>query len=277
MHQAEKIIFHGLFEIKVVQVLWAMPWLLKKSYWVIWGGDLYTYQFGDKNWKWNIKEFFRRPVIKKMGHLVTGTPGDVELARQWYDANGKHLTCFNYPSNVYKILPEIENEKESTNILVGNSADPSNNYIAIFGRLKKNVNDKCKIYCPLSYGDMSYAAKVIENGEGLFGDRFLPIRKFMEFDDYMRLLASVDVAIFDHPRQQAFGNIISLLGFGKKVYINPVSTLNSVFGQYGITVYDSKSIDLSPIDPAVADKNRARVEEFFSKQALVDSLNKWIK
>lgn len=39
MHQAEKIMLHGLFDYKTITLLFFMPWLLKKCYWVIWGGD----------------------------------------------------------------------------------------------------------------------------------------------------------------------------------------------------------------------------------------------
>jgi len=82
MHQADKVILHGLFDIKLVFLLFLMPWLLRKCYWVMWGGDLYVHKLGKRNWKWKIKEVFRRPVIKRMGHLVTYVKGDVDLARE---------------------------------------------------------------------------------------------------------------------------------------------------------------------------------------------------
>jgi len=41
MQKADKIILHGLFDNKMVFILFLQPWLLKKCYWVMWGGDFY--------------------------------------------------------------------------------------------------------------------------------------------------------------------------------------------------------------------------------------------
>ncbi|MGL4191289.1 MAG: TDP-N-acetylfucosamine:lipid II N-acetylfucosaminyltransferase [Vibrio sp.] len=277
MHQSDKIVLHGLFDIKFVFLLFLMPWLLKKCYWVMWGADLYVYQLAEKNWKWKVNEFYRRPVIKNMGYLVTGTPGDVELARRWYGSKGQHVTCFNYTSNIYHPLPKVANEKSGINILTGNSADPSNNHFSIFEKIKNLVDGDFYIYCPLSYGDEEYAERVCVEGKRIFGDRFKPLKDFMDLEEYLEILANIDIAIFDHHRQQAFGNTLSLLGFGKKVYINPVSTLNGVFEGLGIKVYDSTSIyDLIPLDKKIANNNRLKVERNFSKENLLDSLKKWI-
>ena len=98
---AEKIMLHGLLDFRVVLVLALQPQLLKKCYWFIWGGDLYRYNASSKGPGWHLKEAFRRPVIRQMGHLVTYIDGDVALARQWYGATGQHHECLLYPSNLY--------------------------------------------------------------------------------------------------------------------------------------------------------------------------------
>ena len=41
----------------------------------------------------------------------------------------------------------------------------------------------------------------------------------LPLSDYLKILGKIDIAIFNHERQQAVGNITSLLGLGKKVYI----------------------------------------------------------
>ena len=43
MHNAEKIILHGLFNCHLLYILALQPWLLKKCCWVLWGGDLYAH------------------------------------------------------------------------------------------------------------------------------------------------------------------------------------------------------------------------------------------
>lgn len=267
MHQAEKIILHGLFNTKVVLLLWVMPWLLKKCYWGIWGGDLYRYQLGKKDYKWHVREFFRRPVIKQMGHLVTYIPGDVELARQWYGAQGKYCECLMYLSNM--VNPEVLKETEQNNkyagqlsVLVGNSADPSNNHLEALEKLLPYREQDVKIYVPLSYGDQGYAQKVIEQGSDWFGDKFVPITSFMTFDKYLSFLKGIDIAIFNHKRQQAMGNMITLLGLGRKVYIRSDVTPWAFFKEKGIKVYDVANIDL--LKPELNQENQERVENYFS-------------
>lgn len=39
MHQSNKVILHGLFDNNILAMLLVMPWLCKKTYWVIWGED----------------------------------------------------------------------------------------------------------------------------------------------------------------------------------------------------------------------------------------------
>ena len=73
-YKAEKIIIHGLFDSWVIFLFFLQPWLLKKCCWVLWGGDLYTYSLDERNFKWIIKEFFRRKLIGRIGYVTTMVP-----------------------------------------------------------------------------------------------------------------------------------------------------------------------------------------------------------
>lgn len=238
MHQADKIILHSLFNIRLVQILFFTPWLLKKCYWVIWGGDLYVHKFGKRNNKWKIKEFFRRPVIKNMGHLVTYIEGDITLARKWYGATGKYQECLMYTSNLYREYKVPENKETTVNIQVGNSADPSNNHIEVLEKLLPFKDENICIFVPLSYGSEEYAQSISKKGKEWFGDKFNPITAFMPFDQYLSFLGSIDIAIFNHKRQQAMGNTITLLGLGKTVYIRSDTSQWSFFEKKNIKISD---------------------------------------
>ena len=41
LYQANRIIIHGLWSKSVLKIFFVQPWLLKKCYWVMWGGDFY--------------------------------------------------------------------------------------------------------------------------------------------------------------------------------------------------------------------------------------------
>jgi hypothetical protein len=261
MYKASSVILHGLTNPILVVVLFTQQWLLEKCYWIMWGGDFY---YPEK------RNFFRRKVLKKIKHFVTGVPGDYELVKKWYGSNGEFIYSLAYPSNLFKQYEFKPQFYGFIHVQVGNSADPSNNHSEVFEKLKDYKN--ILIFCPLSYGDRKYARKVVEKGRALFGDRFKPLLGYLSFDDYLDFLASIDIAVFNHKRQQAFGNIVSLLGFGKKVYLNRTSTLNSVFEDFGIQVYDSKCIDLCPLDNFIKNDNIEKVERLFSEESLIKSL-----
>lgn len=269
MYQAEKIILHGLFDKRIIQILALQPWLLFKCYWVIWGGDLYHYQLRSRTFKENIFERTRAFVIRRIGHFVTYVKGDYELARKWYGCEGKYHDCLIYVSNLYKSYKTGSKSDKKINILVGNSADPSNNHLEVFEKLLQFQNENICIYAPLSYGDGEYARHIAKLGSDIFGDKFVPLLDFMPFDKYLALLAEIDVVIFAHRRQQAMGNTITLLGLGKKVYMRSDVTSWGVFGEIGVKIFDFLNVDLVPMSNEDSKNNQLLVKSFFSEAVLV--------
>ncbi|SHJ54301.1 TDP-N-acetylfucosamine:lipid II N-acetylfucosaminyltransferase [Cycloclasticus pugetii] len=271
MHQAEKIILHGLFIPPVVKILWAMPWLLKKCYWVMWGADLYVYSLGEKNKEWKKNEFFRRPVIRNMGVIVSMVKGNYKLAQNWYRTGAKYIYSFIYLSNLYKEFPGIR-RKSPTKIMIGNSADPSNNHIEIFNKIKVILSGDYQIIVPLSYGDFEYAQKVISAGEKMFGKRLCPMVDFITYDEYMGVLKNIDIAIYNHERSQGLGNITDLLGFGAKVYIRSDTTTWEFLHNKGLDVFDYLNIDNAANDLMEvfdSDNNNKVMKETFTRSELI--------
>ena len=251
--------------------------MLRKSYWFIWGGDLYRHELSNRDLKWHILEFVRSRVIRNIGYLVTYIEGDVDLARKWYDAKGIRMNCLMYPSNIYKEQKgDCEGQltaKKKIHIQVGNSADPSNNHIEAFRILENYKNDNIRIYTPLSYGDQDYAELIIRNGYERFGDAFFPLTKFMPIERYITFLTNIDIVVFNHNRQQAMGNTIALLGLGKKIHMRSDVTPWSMFRSLGIKVYDINDFNLQLIDPQTRVNNQLRVKDFFSEEKLINQLS----
>lgn len=273
MHQADKIILHGLFSNHLYYILALQPWLLKKCYWIIWGGDLYNHETMQKNWRWWKDWFFRYFVIKHIGHFVTYIKGDFELAKKWYRATGAHHECLMYSSNTYQEVIVPSKTGTTKNILVGNSATPSNNHMDVFEMLLAYKNENIAIYCPLSYGDAEYAGLVAKKGTELFGDKFVPLLDFIDLENYKKLLGQIDIAIFAHKRQQGMGNTIALLGLGKKIYMRNDVTQWDFFNDLGIKLFDLNTLDLSFIDNANKQHNMDIVSEYFSEATLLQQLN----
>lgn len=267
MYGADKIILHGLFNLNILIILACNPYLLKKCYWVIWGGDLYSFMFPKNSLNYKIKEKIRGFVIKRIGFLLTYVKGDVDLARKHYGAKGQYLETIGYLSNVIPSnIPVSENNKKNINILVGNSADPTNNHFDALDKLAKFKNENIQIYAPLSYGDKDYAKKVINYGNSLFGDKFIGITRFMSYSEYMHFLKDIDIAVFNHQRQQAMGNTINLLAIGKKVYLREGTTQKEFFNDLAVQTFNIDNIDIS-INFS-GKRNFQILEKYFSKQNL---------
>lgn len=282
LHKNDKVILHGLFSPILVIMLCFMPWLHKKLYWIIWGGDLYYHKLAVKNSRYHIVEVFRKFLISRLVGFITYVEGDYSNAKNWYHARGKLYECIMYKSNIYsgEVLTEdnltqinVQNSAK-VNIQVGNSADPTNNHQQVFEKLMKLdlQNQVGKIYCPLSYGNPLYASEIKKLGEAIFGDKFYPLMDFMPSEQYNQILDEVDIAIFAHNRQQAMGNTINLLGRGKTVFLRDDTSSYSLFTKLGIKVcsLDNLSLDVLPREVAIA--NNRRVRNYFSEDNLVKQL-----
>lgn len=248
LYKAERLHFHGLFNGDVIKLLYLQPWLLNKSNWVIWGGDLYSYNKPKNTWKKKLNEICRRKVIKKFNEITSFIPGDYKVAKEIYKTKADYNYAITYnvfaePSYYDKLITNYKKSESKTTIFqIGNSADPSNNHIEILNLLIHYKDKDIKIIVPLSYGDQKHKEKVINYGYEKFGDKFNPITDFYELNDYLKLLNKIDVAIFNHERQQGLGNMTKLLRLGKKVYLRSDISSWEYFIDIGAEVYDTLNI-----------------------------------
>lgn len=157
------------------------------------------------------------------------------------------------------------------NILVGNSATPTNNHIEIFEILSKINLDGKKVVVPLSYGEDKYRTLICEKGKEILGDKFFPLTEFFPLKQYNRILACCSVAIMNHVRQQALGNIGFMLYWGKRVFLNPRGENYKFFHQMGFSVNQTnelghiKAID-EPIGKSELTINRDLLEKIGSRK-----------
>jgi hypothetical protein len=276
LYNSEKIILHSIFMKKIVYLLFLQPWLLKKSYWFIWGGDLYHYKFRKKNFKSNMYEFVRKNVIKNFKGLICTVKGEFELAKKWYKVKGKFLDGF-YPRSMdFNYLDKIKNNSKNFNdliIQIGNSADPTNKHIEIFKILSKFKDQKIKIITPLSYGNEKYAEEVIKKGKELFGDKYEPLTKFLPAKEYGEFLSSIDIAIFNHRRAQATGNIWALTYLGKKVYIRKEVTTFDYMKEIKTKIFSTENLSNENflefselLNPEQKEKNRTQIKKYLSEE-----------
>ncbi|WP_027397422.1 TDP-N-acetylfucosamine:lipid II N-acetylfucosaminyltransferase [Anaerovibrio lipolyticus] len=235
LQPVKKIILSGIFDTDMI--LLYPPKLLKKTYMQFWGGDFYVFRY-DAN---------KRKILKTFSTAIDSCAGVLNLIHEDSLAIkailGLETTKFYevpMPSH-YNFIDEkykYEKQKGDITITLGNSATQENNHREAFALLKHLVREKVRICVPLSYGEEHYRLEVIQCGKEILGDIFYPMCKFIPFGQYLQYLANCDVGIYNNDRQQALGNIIALLYFGRKVYIRQNTSMASFFKRIGIKTYD---------------------------------------
>ncbi len=243
-------------------LLYIIRRILKKSTWVIWGGDLYVYRKRKLSFRTKIYETLRRKIIPRFAEIASFIEGDALLAKRIYGAESKYRhILYPLPIELNELPEQIFNKKkEFTTILIGNSADPSNYHIEALKVLSKFKKEKVQVICPLSYySDQNYIKEVISTGTSLFGHNFIALTEFMSKRKYTKLLEETDICIMNHDRQQALGNIIPLLYMGKKLYLRKGITTYSFLSAIKCAVFDIYTIEKSTwLDFIHFDENAAR-------------------
>lgn len=224
--KTKKIYFHGLFNSKFISFLYIFKFLLKKSNWIIWGSDLYSYTNRDYTKKRNRKRYKKEDFVKKNFKYISAlVPEDYNVAKKYYKVEGNYQRAIYISNNPnIQIIPNVKSELY---IQIGNSADPSNNHKEILDILRKFKDEKIKIFAILSYGNENYGKEVAKYGKEIFGDRFIPVFEFLPLDKYWKYISDIDILIFNHKRQQGLGNINMLCYLEKKIYLrNDISSWN---------------------------------------------------
>jgi len=169
-----------------------------------------------------------------------------------------------------------ENVFESNNILVGNSADPSNNHIEVFLKLSKMDLENRKVYVPLSYGGNDvYKDYIIRKGQELLGNNFVPLTDFIHLEKYNEILLSCSVLIFNHVRQQGVGNIIIMGYLGARIFINSKSPVYKTYKDLGIKIFNFKSLksaDLISLNKEEHELNKKLLFDLYSEEAVKNKI-----
>lgn len=245
LNRAKVIIIHGYFSYALSLILFIQPWLHKKCIWAIWGGDLY-YDREFKGMKFRVWEYLKSRVLKNFKFFTSSDKEVFDFAKKTYNTNAHYMEgAYMSPMN-FKLLDKYtheEKQEDRLNILIGNSADPSNNHIEVLKLLSKFKDENLTIYCSLAYGKKDYKQQIIESGKKIFDKKIKFFTEILSEEEYTKsVLQNINIAIMNHDRPQAMGNIKALLYLGKKIYAKSNSMLGS-FRRNGIEMYEVSSIN----------------------------------
>lgn len=165
---------------------------------------------------------------------------------------------------------------DGPDLLVGNSATPSNNHMELFQLLKSLDLEGRRLIVPLSYGDIQYADHVVALGQRMFGSRFVPLRDFLSADAFAEKIATCGFVFMNHVRQQATGNVTLSLFKGAKVFLRPANLLSHFYRRLGAVIEDipegnvpASSYLLAPLDDEVRTHNRQVIMDYWSERVVL--------
>lgn len=245
MKDAERIVVSGVFGVE--RFLCFLPSSIwNKVYLHFWGGDFYTYRDDNKNLKFKVYKYIMRSCIERCKAVITLIADDYLELEKVFHLKKKHYTAA-MPENPKRsieldVLRNINKKETCKRILIGNSATEENQHFQILDILSKFSEEDILIVCPLSYGDPEYRDKVIEYGKKIFAKKFMPIVEYMDYNEYVYLLNSCDIGIFNNNRQQAMGNIWILAELGKKIYLRDDTSMWKHFQNWGMALYSISDI-----------------------------------
>lgn len=253
LYTSNKIFFHGLFSTTRVFFFFLQPWLWKKCYWIVWGGDLYSAKTSDQKKSFTkLKEWMKRKMIPRLAGVITLTEGDQQLVRDWYGYHGNfYLTSYPIPLQSIGMKEKLSNrlnrKSDTINIVIGNSATDTNHHYEVLDQLKKYKDENIHIFLPLAYGFgewQEYGRKVTSYATEIFGtDKVTPIVNRMSGEEYTDYMRKMNIAIYNNDRQQAMGNIAIMLAVGAKVYIRTDTNMWDHYLKLNQKMYDISDIE----------------------------------
>lgn len=230
--KGKKLIFHSLIWQQHINFLFENPYLLKQSYWMVWGGDVYGARRDEKN------DFVRKNIYG------IGTFSDRSIISEVYGTNHKFFDtnlCVNPVSlSTMSHYIKYRNPESPVIIQINHSADKST--IEMFKILGQFKNRNIRIKTVLAYSDLSMVSEIRRTGQEIFGDKFSSLDHMLTPDQYAAYLAENDILILNQARQQGTANCCMALGMGQKVFVpSNVSTWDWLKG-LGIIAYDTLGI-----------------------------------
>ncbi|WP_310588132.1 TDP-N-acetylfucosamine:lipid II N-acetylfucosaminyltransferase [Lacihabitans sp. LS3-19] len=220
-------------------------------------------------------ENFREALLlyKKIDYFISYIHEDFEIFSKYYKNKmqfvyAPFLTLNQYLGNISD--PNLN--LNTGNILVGNSASLESNYFEVLDKLKDHKGLFTKAFFVLNYGYATTSfknkfQKEVQNILGLQGESVL---EFMDLTNYMNFLKTCNTAVFLHYRQQAMGNIISLIYLGARVYLSKNNPILNFFleKEIKVSIFESEFEIYGTSELTLNEKevNRRNLEKIFSVQ-----------
>jgi hypothetical protein len=164
-----------------------------------------------------------KKLIFPRQEIVTLMESDRNMLLTHFNAQEANIKTINYSLDNYKILLQTEYihiKNQKSKILLGNNTHQINNYFEALNFLS-NYKNIATLSVLLSYGGAPKSEVDIfsKKARQIFEDNFNPVKRFFEYEDYVKWLIQFDVYVCNASTQTGLGIIYIMLYLGKKIYI----------------------------------------------------------
>ncbi len=221
-----------------------------------------------------------RKAVAQVDYCATVIPDEFEILNSFSFFSAKQV-LFSYESieNMFKGRIGEEDHVTGNDILVGNSAGPESNHLDVLKAISEmGLAERRKVVVPLNYaGTPAYKAAVLKQGKHWLGENFFPLLDFYPSAAYVSLLKQCSVAVMNHNRQQAVGNLIALLWLGCRIFMSEESVVYSYLKRKGFKIYSFQQ-EFNPENAGAAltreerEHNRELLIAEYSHQAVLTKL-----
>lgn len=291
------VIMHGLFSHIQYDIVRKLPASVKLA-WVMWGGEIYSREdvhklflapytrfacglkyMKDKLIKHKKKndEVPMEDVLKRVDFLMGSSMELFEEVKAYIGSpNMKHLQYSYF--TLERLIGDdlLDKTVNGRNILLGNSATPDNNHLDAMLLLKRvSVPNLSEIITPLSYSDLWIKHMVSTVGRILFNGQFYPLLEYMPRAEYNKLVQSCSVFIANHHRPNAFGNTLTALWLGARVYVSNENVQTKFLQRLGLHVNiiendlkRSRRNLFTPLSDVEREENREIIRKMYGKEQM---------
>lgn len=266
--------------------------------WLAWGYDIYEPPYNiipvdlygtetkrcikrgfirDNLRKLNVKRNYNlRRALERIDYFSGVFPYEIDLIKASHTYFKANPIDFYYGSTNFFIPenPSVVIRTGKRNVIIGNSADPSNNHLDVL----KIISDRFlsfegNMILPLSYGGTpDYINSVERTARQIAGDRVISLKSFLSLDEYLNLISNCKIAVFAHERQQASDNIFLQIMYGARVYMSETSASYNYLKGLGLKVFSIQS-DMKYFDTEMDEEdvmeNRKILSSLYSSTKLI--------
>ena len=281
-NSSHKVIIHGFYDSVIFFKLLFSISQLKFVSWAMWGADVYyTPPQGIRGM---IIKYCRKKVIPRIGNKLGLHCDYVWLFNQLKVKDKGEFNEICFPAWFYQETEtckqhrlKINCGKQELSALIGNSADPTNNFIELIDLLKYT-----KIFTQYTFvlnygGSPAYINKIKKHAkQNLLNCKLVFLTEKLAYQKYIEVVAQHDSLVYNHSRQQGVGSLNIAFELGLSVIIPEHNPMTNNYKNWQVKTFSTESIATLSINDlqrqSYKEQNRKIIQNYYHPKNVAKKL-----